>query len=470
MDSKFKSLINNTVIFGIGNIVTKLSQYIIIAICTYRLTTAEFGIAEVLIQTVAMLVPVFSADIAEGLFRFTMDKDYTKEQVFSNAMLINLAATIITLLALPVELLCIKDFEFSVLLTLLTLAEIYQISIKEFIRGIGLTKLYMFSGFVNAVVQIISCLCFVYAFNLGIVGYILTLVTSNLIEVLFCIYKVNLLQFLEKTSIAKYVLKDMLSYSIPLAPNKIMWWVISALNRYFVLWLVGASATGLYSVAAKFPALITVVVGFFFQAWQISALETCENKDKDVFFSKIFNLLWASIGLLTAASLAGIRFLVKILVSDAFFTSWEYAPFLLVAAAFSAIQSFLGVNYTIQKDSIGVLRSTTIAAVSNVFLNYVLIKSLGIQGATIATFISYVIVAIYRYLDTKKYVTITVDNLNSFIITFGILIAESVLLAFRPDLYMVTVPGFLVVLFVNKAVYKKGLLYAINRYCYRLKM
>lgn len=103
MDKKYKSLLDNTAIFGIGNIVSKLSQYLIIALCTYKLTTAEFGISEIIIQTVTMLVPVFSADIAEGLFRFSMDKNYSKEQIVSNAMLINCVGCIIALIAFPIE-------------------------------------------------------------------------------------------------------------------------------------------------------------------------------------------------------------------------------------------------------------------------------------------------------------------------------------------------------------------------------
>lgn len=459
MDKKYRSLVNNTKIFAIGNIVSKLSQYIIIALCTYRLTTAEFGISETIIQTCAMLVPIFSADIAEGLFRFSIDKSYSREQVISSSMLINVVGSVVALLALPIEYLFLRSWRTAVFITVLTLFELYQVSIKEFVRGLGLTKVYMISGFVNAAVQVLSCILYIYVLNLGITGYILTIATAFACEILFCVWKVKVFKYINLSGISRPVVKDLLKYSLPLTPNKIMWWIISVSDRYFVLWLISASATGLYSVAAKFPALITIVVGFFFQAWQISAIENSDTEEKDRFYSKIFNSLWSVIGLMTGFVIVFIRIAVKILVADEFFNSWEYAPFLLVAAAFSAIQSFLGVNYTISKDSMGALKSTSVAAASNLILNYVLIKSIGIQGATIATLVSYIIVSVYRYLDTRKYVNIQIENKVGMFITYAGLILECIVMAIAPQMYFVAVPVFIIIVIANRNTLSIGFKY-----------
>lgn len=459
VDNRYKNLINNTKIFAVGNIVAKLSQYVIIALCTYKLTTDEFGISETIIQTCAMLVPIFSADIAEGLFRFSMDKNYTREQIISNSMLINVFGTIIALIAIPIEYYFAQSIRIPIYITILTLFELYQVSIKELVRGLGLTKVYMVSGFVNAIAQVLSCILFIYIFDLGITGYILAIATAFACEILYCSRKVSVNHYIRISAISKSTLKDLLKYSLPLAPNKIMWWIISASDRYFVLWLISASATGLYAVAAKFPALITIVVGFFFQAWQISAIENSETDERDQFFSKIFNMLWSTIGVMTAFVIVFIRFVVKLLVSEDFFSSWEYAPFLLVAAAFSAIQSFLGVNYTIAKDSLGALKSTTLAAICNLVLNYILIKNIGIQGATIATLVSYLVVSIYRYIDTKKYVNIEIEKKIGMIITYATIIIECCIIALFPNLYFISVLGLIIVIIANLKMLRTSIHY-----------
>lgn len=449
MKKEYSTLINNTKLFAIGNIVSKLAQYIVLAICTYMLTTAEYGISDTLVQTCALLVPILSADIAEGLFRFSMDKNYSREQVFSNSMLINVAGTIVALVALPIEYFFFSDIRTVMFITILTILEFYQVSIKEFVRGLGLTKIYTISGFINAIIQIEGCLLLIYVLDLGIIGYLLTIAVSFIIEILFCLWKVKIRDYFHISALSKPVVYDLLKYSFPLAPNKIMWWIISASDRYFVLWIISASAAGLYSAAAKFPALITIVVGFFFQAWQISAIEMSDTKEKDEFFSNIFNLLWSTIGVFTAFVITVIRFIIKLLVAEAFYESWEYAPFLLVAASFGAIQSFLGVNYTISKDSFGALKTTSIAAVCNLGLNYVLITRMGIQGATIATLASFIIVSVYRFFDTRKYVKITIDNKIGILLTYSMLIIESIVIYIYPDLYFVSIPGFIIILIAN---------------------
>lgn len=51
----------------------------------------------------------------------------------------------------------------------------------------------------------------------------------------------------------------MLSYSMPLVPNNIMWWLVSALNRPVMEIYLGMEAIGLFAVANKFPCFFQCV-------------------------------------------------------------------------------------------------------------------------------------------------------------------------------------------------------------------
>lgn len=438
MNSKYSDLISNTKIFAIGNIITKLAQYVIIALCTYKLSTADYGLADTSIQTVAMLVPIFSFDIADGLFRYSIDKNIQKNKLITSATLVNLIGTFIAVIAIPIEYLLLKNVELSVYTSVLTVVEIFHVSIKEYIRGIGKTKLYLLGGFVNAISQVILCIVFVYIFNLGLLGYMLTICLSYIIELLLFAFRVDYVNHVKFKNYDKAVSKELLKYSLPLVPNKIMWWVISASDRYFVLWMIGASATGIYAVAAKFPAVLTIVTGFFFQAWQLSAINEYDKNGYNDFYNKVFDLLWSSMGIMTAGLLLVIKYLVFFLVSKEFFSAWTYSPFLIVAAYFGAIQSFLGVNYTIEKNSIGILRSTCAGALANLIMNFVLIKFIGVQGATIATMISYIIVCVYRYYDTKRVVTVKSKTPKSMLLLSVLLIVEASLIIVFPSVHLIT--------------------------------
>lgn len=60
------------------------------------------------------------------------------------------------------------------------------------------------------------------------------------------------------------------------------------------------------------------------------------------------------------------------------------------------------------KDSKGFLISGTIGAVFNIVLNALFIPKLLIHGAALATCISYIVVFLYRVIDTRKYMVIHV--------------------------------------------------------------
>ena len=50
-----------------------------------------------------------------------------------------------------------------------------------------------------------------------------------------------------------------------------------------------------------------------------------------------------------------------------------------------------------------------LGAVANITLNIILLNTIGIVGAAIATFVSYLIVFIYRVIDTKKYLYMKIN-------------------------------------------------------------
>jgi len=70
--------------------------------------------------------------------------------------------------------------------------------------------------------------------------------------------------------------------------------------------------------------------------------------------------------------------------------------------------SFFSVSYTVNKDSIGFLKSGIAGAVTNLTFNLILIHIIGAFGAAIATLMSYIIVFLFRFYDTRKYLPLKV--------------------------------------------------------------
>lgn len=446
-----KYLLKNTTMIGLGSIISKFTQFVVLSLCTRCMTTSEYGIADICVSTAALLFPLFSLDISESVFRFTMDKPKSYKQIISLSICTTVLGGVIAFLFTPIAKFIPQIGDYWVMIALLSLFESLQLLAKEYARGRECGKLYVIGGVINSFAQISGCIFLVYLLTFGIWGYIVSLCFGYVAEFLFFAFAMDFKKNFSFFSIEKNYSKDMFSYSLPLIPNTIMWWIAAISDRYFILYMIGASAAGLYSVAAKIPALITIVTGIFFKAWQMSAIDIEKQKDKQTYSSNIFKYLWIVGAIGIAIILILLQPILFFLVAEDYYDAWIYSTILIVAAGFASIQSFFGTSYTVQKDSIGCLKSTSFMALLNLFLNYVLIRLLGIQGAALATLLSYMFISIYRYIDTKKYIKISID-FGRFFCTYALLIISAIIPLINLKLfYPASILSLILIVLINRS-------------------
>ena len=63
----------------------------------------------------------------------------------------------------------------------------------------------------------------------------------------------------------------------------------------------------------------------------------------------------------------------------------------------------MSTSYTVHKDSKGFLMSGLFGGILNIILNFLLIPTIGVYGAALATCISYISVFVFRVFNTRKY-------------------------------------------------------------------
>ena len=181
----------------------------------------------------------------------------------------------------------------------------------------------------------------------------------------------------------------------------------SVSNRYMVNGFIGAEANGIYAVSYKIPTFLTLTSTVFMQAWQFSAVTESENdKQQHIdFFSKVWGSYQSIMFLVGSAVIAFSIPVIKVLTTKPFYSAWQYIPMLSLAMVFSAFANFMGSVYIVQKRSKNSFLTTMFGAVVNIILNLILIPSpLGVQGAAIATFVSYLLIFVVRAVDSFKYI------------------------------------------------------------------
>ena len=170
---------------------------------------------------------------------------------------------------------------------------------------------------------------------------------------------------------------------------------------------IGSNENGIYAVSYKIPTILTLVSTVFMQAWQFSAVvESHGDKREHVrFFTGVWRSFQAVMFLAGGVIIALSKPAIKLLSTEDYYSAWQYVPLLAASMIFTAFVSFTGTVYVVTKNSGVSFLTSTASAVINIVLNFILIPSpLGVQGAAIATFISYFAVFLIRAVNIKKYI------------------------------------------------------------------
>lgn len=408
--NKEKKLIKNSLIFAVGNISTNIITFLMLPYYTLKLDKTQYGEIELINGLIPLIIILISCNLAAGVFRFSLDKNYKIEQIFSVSLIYSLSMYVSFFFLIFLTDLKIYLGKNCVIILIIILFSIIQSIFKELVRSIGKLNIFVISDFLHVIFFTGFNIYLIGSLGLGVRGFFYSKIVALFIEIVFLFFSGRIDKYFIKDFNFSY-LKAMLIYGLPLIPNALMWWVGNLSDRYILNYYIGLEAVGMYSVSAKFPAIINAINGIFFKAWQISAIEEYGTEKQNEFYTKVFNIMFILIIFLSSGFLMLIRIIMIYMVNEGFYLAWKYIPFLLVASIFNIFGVFVGVTYIASKETINAVKTMLISSITNVLLNFVLIPKYRIQGACFATMISGIIFFITRVLDTKKYVKIKY-NLN----------------------------------------------------------
>lgn len=427
-----KKLLKNIMIFAAGNMGSKLLQFILIPFYTSVLSTAEYGTVDLLQTGSMLLIPIFSLTIAESVFRYGMDNASDKREVFTIGMFtVSIGGILLVLIGGCMSWLTFPVSMFDIwLMIAYTICNMFRTVSSQFLRAIGKTTLYSVDNVVQTGSIIGLNLLFLLKFDMGVSGYMMGYIFGNLVSFLFGLLVGRLWKYIRIKRIDRDTFKKMVLFSIPLIPNTICWWISSSTDKLMITGFVGTAANGIYSIAHKIPSIITVVVGIFIQAWQISANEEFEQKDSDEFYSSIFDVLASLTFIFSAVLILFSKLEIAIIAADSYFDAWGIMITLIVGIVFFSFAQFLGTIYTANKKTTMAFVTNLIAAIVNVVANYFLIPVWGVQGAAVATSFSYLILWITRVISTCNIVKIKY-NMRKIVVCSLLLVVQAVVQIFE---------------------------------------
>ncbi|WP_180274066.1 lipopolysaccharide biosynthesis protein [Streptococcus suis] len=452
--SAYKKLINNSIVFALGNLGSKVVSFILVPFYTYYLTTEQYGISDLLLTTVSLLVPIFFFSVYDAVLRFVLDSGYDNKRILSNSLIIGLIGFIFSLVLLPLVLL--TDFKPYVLhFYLILLFTFFQNLFGQYARAKGYVRLFSLNGILLTAFLASFSILFIVVFHQGLTGFFWAQILAYLFSdvVLFLgskAYKDISLKFINRKEI-----KSLLSYSVPLIPNSVMWWIVNASSRYFILFFSGTYLTGLFAVASKLPALLGILNQIFMQAWQISAIEEKGAEESNTYYTTVFGAFASLLFVITSMLTIVIKFVFGILFAPSYFSAWTVVPLLALGTVFSNFSAFIGTNYIVAKKTGGVFKTSVYGGIVSLLLNLILIKVFGLIGAGLSAMISFYIVFILRYFDTRKFINMRIDWLQIHGSVL-LIILQLVILSLNLTIvstYLMQLACFVVILYLNRGLF-----------------
>lgn len=462
--NSYRKLFNNIVIFAFGTLGSRAIAFVLVPLYTQYLSQAEFGTADLVLVTVNMLFPLVSGSMHEAVIRFAMNKDYDNESVMTNSFIISLVGFIIFLFFYPIlKWLNFLDGSLEILYILLLIQGTDTI-FKQYTRGIGKSKIFAFAGILTTFLNASFNILFLVVLNMDLMGYYLSFILGYGISALYLVLTVNPLKGISIKKANKGILRKLLSYSLPLIPNSLMWSLINSSSRYFISGFLGVAANGLFAVSSKIPALINIISQVFTQAWQLSAFEEYEKSKDSKFYSRIFDLYFSVLLISTSFIIVVLKPLFATVFAESYFESWQPVPFLVLGTVFSAASGYLGVAYTASNKTRGVFQTSVYGGGISLILNLVLIPSIGIVGAGISSMLSFLSMFLIRYKDTQKYIAVVI-KWKKVIIIFVLLTLQIVCLFLGLNMFLEfcinLILSFLIVV-VNKNIFVEIFMALVN--------
>lgn len=410
--SENKELIKNTLILGIGQLVPSLVGILLIPLLTVNLSATEYGLYDLVIMLITLILPILTMQIQQGSFRFLLSSKSKQEQgiyIFTSYIYV----LFVTAIFLPIVYSMLSIYFESRFASIMISFQIFSQALfllqGQIARGLNKNIVYSMGIAIYGVsnmsiiflLRALDKICYENVIGSMAVSYFIAAMCSIVCTKTYRYFKIRNFSFA--------CLKSLLKFSAPIVPSSISFWVVNLSDRLIITSFLGLYSNGIYSVANKIPSIYVSAYNIFNLAWTETAVKVYDKNNSEDYYSKLFNQLFKLL-LGGLAILIGLNFLIfKILVKGEYGDAYVLVPVLYIGVFLNSLVSFLGGVYIALAKTKNLGISSVAGAIINVLLNLLLVNKIGLMAAAISTLVSYLVILIFRIINLHKLIKIKYD-------------------------------------------------------------
>lgn len=407
-----QKIFNNSLLYSIGMIFSKAVGFFLVPIYTYNVSDTDYGIATTITTFVTTFGIVIMLSLRAALIRFynEYDEDEKPEFVGTITTFVALNALVVcTLLCLLRNLyipLLFKGINFFplVFLGIISLgAEGIYLVYQSVLQAKQDGKRYSLNSVLYLVVHAVAVIIFVWVLQMGAVGIVLS---NCLTSILFAAYGVLVMlrSRVMRFSWNNKMLSRSLKYSLPILPHNLSNNMNTYATKLIINNHIGYVLSGMYSLAAQFSTIISLVqssINLAFRPWFIEQMEQKEEgraqiKYMTVMIMAIYSFVAVLISLFC-------KEIVLLMVEKSYSDSWKMVPFFVVTQliAFIYYSHVQALMYNVKMSKYTMVCSLS-GLVINVLVAMLLVNSMNIYGVLIANFVSQAVLATLTVVLSRK--------------------------------------------------------------------
>ncbi len=390
------SLARDSVIYGIGGMITSIVPFLLLPIMTRSMTPADYGVVSIFTLTSSVLTTLtllnLHAAISAEHFKVSTEQSKSFCSACANIILVTFATLALLLMAignrfaeamnLPVAL--VPVVLFFVLCQALVHLRLSLLQIQALATRFVLLQITL--GVLNS----LGSIALVIFLQMGANGRIYGMTGAYAIVAVHSVWRMYSEGwiFRKHDSIRAYLFPA-LGFGLPLLPHSMAGLIRSVADRYFVNDILGTGQTGIYTVGAQIGSILAMGHSAFNQAW-VPWLYKRLASGSQAERLRIVKVTYGYFALLLAtALLVGLsaEFYVPLIASDKYREAAPVILWIALAGAFDGMYKMTG-NYLFYAGKTRVLSTLTMASTAlNLVATPWLVRTFGAIGAAYAMFI-----------------------------------------------------------------------------------
>ncbi|RAV99771.1 lipopolysaccharide biosynthesis protein [Pseudochryseolinea flava] len=416
--SKIKKLAGETVLYGLGSIVPRFLNFLLVSLHTRVLPAGEYGIITDILAFVAFLNVIYAFGMETAYFRFATKSENDEKHIFNLAQTTVIAVSVVTSLVLiifarPIA----NDMGFAgnvdYLYWTIGIMFIDALVIVPFARlrlqKKGLT--FALGKVINVLIVIALNIYFlkvIYDPEVGFAYVLLATLIGNAFFLLF--FSRTLLSW--RPTYDRRITREMFRYAYPVMLTGLPAMINEMFSRKTLrYWLPEGyypgktenEILGIFGATYKFAVVMNLAILAFRYAAEPFFFSNAADKNSPELFARVnhyFTLLCCVILLGVSINL---DILKLFLGNSQYYDGLRIVPVLLLGYLFLGIYYNLSVWFKLTDKTYYGTYITLGGAIITIVGNYFLVPIAGIDGSSWATFICYFTMTVVCYLLGRKY-------------------------------------------------------------------